>query len=228
MRNFKWESSYAVGASAGGLVSIFGQNLVQGAAGVTSAASLPLPYALGGTSVTIGGRAAPLLAVAKVNGVQQINLQVPPELAGQSQLPVVVSSAGFRSDPAKVDVLAAQPGVFVGAGGQPIVLHADYSFVSVASPASPGEVVVIYCTGLGVTDPWVDAGVAAPTALTAVQPLVEIGGVSAPVLFSGLAPGFVGLYQVNVQIPDSAQAGMANLVLSVNGSASVPVQVALR
>lgn len=201
---------------------------MQAVAGVKSANSLPLPYELGGTSVTIGGRPAPLLAVANVNGTQQINLQVPPELSGQDQLPVVVNAAGFRSDPVKVDILAAQPGVFVGAGGQPIVLHADYSLVSTASPASPGEVIVIYCAGLGVTDPWVDAGVAAPTAPTAVQPSVKIGGASAPVLFSGLAAGFVGLYQVNTQVPDNVPSGTANVIISVDGVSSVPVLIAVR
>jgi len=70
-------------------------------------------------------------------------------------------------------------------------------------PAKPGEFLSIYCTGLGDVNNQPVLGSASPSnplASTLATPVVTIGGQTAQVLFSGLAPGFVGLYQVNVKV----------------------------
>jgi adhesin/invasin len=89
---------------------------------------------------------------------------------------------------------------------------------------------VIFCTGLGAVTPAVLDGAPAPSspAQTTATAVVTIGGVSANVLFSGLTPGLVGLYQVNVLVPAGISTGIASLSISVHGAASQPVQIATR
>jgi uncharacterized protein (TIGR03437 family) len=109
-------------------------------------------------------------------------------------------------------------------------------------PAKPGDFIQIYMTGLGRATPNGDpAGIPLPTGtvapadgktvyLTVSQPSVAIGGVTAQVTFSGLAPGFAGLYQVNVQIPAGAPAG-DDVPLNVtmpNGQADSSATIAIR
>jgi len=98
-------------------------------------------------------------------------------------------------------------------------------------PARPGEFISIYCTGLGDVTNRPGLGSASPTiplATTLTTPTVTIGGVAATVAFSGLAPGFVGLYQVNVQVPAIAQAGAAiPIILAIGGFTSNPATIAI-
>ena len=85
-----------------------------------------------------------------------------------------------------------------------------------------GEFISIYCTGLGPTDPSVPSGTAAPASSLAVvktQPSVTIGGRPATVAFAGLAPGFVGVYQINAQVPAGITPGDAVPVVITQGSA---------
>lgn len=86
----------------------------------------------------------------------------------------------------------------------PILHSADYSLVTPESPAVDGEVVLLYATGLGPVSNTPGDGTPAPDApleVTKTPPQVWIDGQAASVLWSGLAPGFVGLYQINVQVP---------------------------
>jgi uncharacterized protein (TIGR03437 family) len=95
-----------------------------------------------------------------------------------------------------------------------------------------GEYLSIYCTGLGpVANQPVNgaASPANPLSTTMNTPAVTIGGVAAPVSFSGLAPGFVALYQVNVQVPDNAPTGNeVSVVLTIGGATSNTVTVAVQ
>jgi uncharacterized protein (TIGR03437 family) len=87
----------------------------------------------------------------------------------------------------------------------------NYVLVDPFNPASVGDVIVIYCTGLGATTPSVPSGTAAPSspnsALANIMPTVTIGTMPALVDFAGLAPGFVGLYQVNAHVPAGVTSG---------------------
>ena len=89
-------------------------------------------------------------------------------------------------------------------------LAAPSGAFSNSRPAKVGEYISIYATGLGDVSNRPAAGAASPTSplsYTVAAPEVTIGGVPAPVIFSGLAPGFVGLYQINVQVPDGVPTG---------------------
>jgi uncharacterized protein (TIGR03437 family) len=87
-------------------------------------------------------------------------------------------------------------------------------------PASPGEVMLIYCTGLGAVSSTPADGAAGSGQTTIAQPTVTIGGQKGTVQFSGLAPGFVGLNQVNVQLPASLQSGNQAVVIEIGGASS--------
>jgi uncharacterized protein (TIGR03437 family) len=98
------------------------------------------------------------------------------------------------------------------------IQHANYSPVSASSPAQPGEVVIVYATGLGPVSEPVSTGQFAPTvplALVTQLVSVSVGGEPAQVLFAGLAPGEVGVYQLNIQIPGNIASGPQDLVLSL-------------
>jgi uncharacterized protein (TIGR03437 family) len=224
-------ASFEAGASGGELVTIFGQNLVLGVSGTIRAQQFPLPADLGGTSVTIGAVPAPLLAIVSDNGAgqQQVNLQVPFELAGHGSVPVIVNAGGFGSQPVDIDVGVAHPGIFMAGNAQPVITHADYSLVTESSPAAPGEAIILFCTGLGPVAPQAGDGAAAVgVAQTIVTPQVLIGGYTANVLFSGLAPGFAGLYQVNAEVPLAVSAGSASVSVSVNGISSQTLRLAIQ
>ena len=132
-----------------------------------------------------------------------------------------------------IGIAAVSPGIFTlnqqgtGAGA---ILHAeDFQPVSEGAPAQPGEFLLILCTGLGPVQPEVASGDVAPTAeplaRTVTLPMVNIAGIAADVTFSGLAPGFVGLYQVNVQVPLGVPAGTQDVEIIINGVSSKIVTV---
>ncbi|MGD0773619.1 MAG: hypothetical protein ABSC05_12425 [Candidatus Solibacter sp.] len=233
-------AGFTPGIAGGSLVSIFGTGLST-ADGIVAAPGFPLPTTLAGTSVWFGGgldggRPAPILAAAKVNGQEQLNVQVP-VLGNALDYPVdLLSKVIVRKGRAlgfAFDVNAfieGWPSIFLSADGEPIVTHADYSLVSASSPAHAGETVVIFATGLGAVSPPVATGVAAPLSplsTTAVPFSVAIGGQNAPVAFCGLAPGFAGLNQVNVLVP-AVSAGQVKLTLGVGTSVPVTVTIAVQ
>ncbi len=213
--------------SPGGIASLFGTNL---AAGTGSATVLPLPTTLANTQVLVNGVPAPLFYVSPT----QINFQMPAETVGASVSVTVVSGA-ITSLQATVSIAAAGPGIFTNTSdgkGQGALLNQDFSPNSAQNPAAAGSVIQIFATGLGLTNPSVAAGQpgasSPPLNMTVNTPLVTIGGAAAPVLFSGLAPGFVGLYQVNAQVPQGTPSGSASLQIQINGQTSNSATVAIR
>jgi uncharacterized protein (TIGR03437 family) len=199
--------------SAGGIGSIFGSNLASAA---TNVSSLPLPTTLpagaGGTSVTMNGISCGLFYVSS----GQINFQVPWELQSATSASLVVTTAGGSSPPVNVTISSGAPGVFTisGVAGAPnqgaVQIANTTTFVAPAgtlpgaSPATAGQFITIYASGLGAVsntpaDGTADSG--SPLSQASGTVSVTIGGVTAPFSFAGLSPGFVGLYQVNVQIP---------------------------
>jgi uncharacterized protein (TIGR03437 family) len=139
--------------------------------------------------------------------------------------------------PQSLVVAQAEPGIFTAneqGTGQGSITKSDG--VTVAQPGTPaniGETIVIYCTGLGLVTPSVKEGTAAPSTpplATTVNPVtVTIGGQAAQVSFSGLAPGYAGLYQVNAVVPAGITVGNAvPVVLSVAGQTSPPATIAVQ
>ncbi|HWB85333.1 MAG TPA: hypothetical protein VG675_14415 [Bryobacteraceae bacterium] len=216
----------------GGFLSIFGSNL---ATGSSSAAVLPFLPQMGGTRVLMGNEPLPL----QYTGSGQINALVPYDVPVNSTQQLVVERNGVSySLPETVLVSAAQPAVFTqdqsgkGAGAIVVVKADGTQFLNTsATPAGSGDALEIFCTGLGAVTPAVPAGSAAPasppaTTVNAVS--VQIGGQTVTPFFAGLAPGFAGLYQVNILVPTGIPAAVdVPLVLSVAGVHSPPVTVAV-
>jgi uncharacterized protein (TIGR03437 family) len=164
-----------------------------------------------------------------------LNLQVPWELQGMSTTSVTVTGNSIGTELESVPVALSDPGIFsLGApqGGQGAIENVAGAVVNANSPAHPGDYILIFATGLGAVTPSPPTGVAAiasPLSRLYVYPTATIGGVPAPVYFAGLAPGFVGLYQVNVQVPPGVAPGDAvPVVLSVGTTASNTVTIAVR
>jgi uncharacterized protein (TIGR03437 family) len=218
-------ASFLAGFTPGSIVTIFGVGITKNVSGILLASSLPLPTSLGGTSVSISGIQAPLFAVANVGGREQINLQVPYEITGQTTVSIQVNANGVLSNTVQVSVMQAHPGIFTVDGAVGAILHGiGNAPVTASNPALPNEVILIYATGLGPVSPAPRTGYGAPgaepLARTMITPTVTIRGVNAPVQFSGLAPNYVGLYQVNVAIPAGTAAGSVPVIISSGGTAS--------
>jgi uncharacterized protein (TIGR03437 family) len=193
----------------GTVVQIFGSQL----AGATVASNqAPLPTMLQGTGVVVGGIAAPLFYVSPT----QVNAQIPFELVPGHEYQVIVTAGNSYTVPESIQLAPLAPGLARLPDGSVIAQHADFSLVSQASPAKPGEYLVAYLAGMGLTDVNVQDGAASPSkplATVAVAPGVTLSGESVKVAFAGLTPGLVGLYQINFQVPTDASAG--NLVLQI-------------
>lgn len=208
------------GVVPGEIATIFGSNLTT-STGINLTSTLPLAASFLNVSVTVNGTAAALFAVDNVNGQAQINFQVPWETKGTASIEVTDGTA--TSSPVSVPVLAAQPAIFnYSVGGKTFgaILHANFQLADTANPAKPGETVLIYCTGLGEVESSPADGAAGNGQSTLATPIVTIGGSPAVVSFSGLAPGFVGLYQVNAEVPTAAAAGNANVSMTISGGNS--------
>jgi uncharacterized protein (TIGR03437 family) len=228
-------ASFAPGPVApGSLVSLFSGSLASLTLGANGA---PLPTSLGGINVTINGAAAPLVYVSPA----QVNFQVPWELAGKSNADLSAGVPGFTEKSVNLNLTTYSPGIFtLGADGQGAALISNTAAVAAPAgsipgsrPANRGETISVYCTGLAPVNNQPATGAASPggntLATTTAQPVVMIGGKPAPVSFSGLAPGFVGLYQVNAQVPGSSDTGDAvPLVLTIGGAVSNSATIAVR
>jgi len=217
----------SAGVSPGGLISIFGSNLASAAR-----PALPIPYLpdeLGGTSVKVGTFKARLLWVSPT----QINAQVPVELTDQTT-PVKVSVGGLETDAVTLNVLPYDPGLFTFDGvpaGPAAALKADYSAVSSASPAQRGTVIMLFGTGFGPVSPSVGSGQPGNDSqnLTVQTPAVLFGDRPGRVLHSGLAPGLVGVYQVNVEVPADAPTGdSVPIIVGIGGRGTNTARMSIR
>jgi uncharacterized protein (TIGR03437 family) len=204
----------------GTIVQIYGSEL---ASQTMAAATLPLPTTLGGTSVSIGGLPAPLFFASP----GQVNAQIPFDLAPEQSYQVILSNNGALTMPQSIQLTPATPEVLALPSGYAIAQHvSDASAVTDTSPARPGEYIVIYLSGMGATTLPVASGAVAPSgplAGTLYAPSITLNSEPVPVLFSGLTPGLVGLYQIDTQIPADAQNGDLPLVVSQPGYQAKPV-----
>ncbi len=225
-------SFVAGGLVPGEIATIFGTNLTT-ALGINLAGALPLATQLQNVQVLVNGTAAPIFAVDNVNGLQQVNFQVPYGVAGRgSTATLQVVNSGSAGNTITVPVIMAQPGIFtytVGSTTYGAILHANYQLANTSNPAAAGETVQIFCTGLGAVSPTpADGEGASGSSMTVATTTVTIGGVQAAVSYSGLAPGFVGEYQINAQVPSGLPTGNQPVVVSVGGTQSsialLPVQ----
>ena len=239
-------ASFAPGSTPlapGTIAAIFGMSLDDGSMDAFSSigADGKLITSLGGASVTFSGVSNPVPIFSAFP--QQLNVEIPQELAGDTSATVQVTVNGKTSAPQFVPLGSFSPGIFTvppGGSGQGAIQIANSNPPTFAAPQSSvpgsaaraaniGEYITIFCTGLGsVTNPPATGAPASGTSTTVAMPQVTIGGVPAMVSFSGLAPGFVGLYQVNAQVPPGVTGGAAiPLLLSIGGVEANTVTVAL-
>ena len=233
-------ASFAPGQAVarGSLVSIFGTDL---AGGLTSASSIPLSTTLADVSVTFNGMAAPILFVSP----GQINAQIPWEVLGggasSGMATAIVRRGGASSQPRDFQIAPFSPGIFsVQFGvGNAIAVNPDGSLAAPENsimgvrtqPARIGDTIIVYANGLGVTDP---PGRTANNSVDALRrtttvPTVLIGGVEAQVPFSGLAPEFVGVNQLNVVVPSGVMPGVVPIQLRMGGITTTDqVTIAIR
>jgi uncharacterized protein (TIGR03437 family) len=213
-------------------IEIYGQNLANTLRQTWTGddfKGVQAPTALGGTTVTVGGKSAYVDFVSP----NQVNVQVPTGLATGPQ-PVVVTTFGGSSAPFTVTVNATQPGILapaafkLSAGQYAVALFPD-NITFVLPPgtaagvptarAKPGDTIILYGIGFGPVTPDIAAGVIVQqsNALDGFQ--AAFAGVPAKVQFAGLVSGFLGLYQFNVVVPQVAASDAVPFTFTINGKA---------
>jgi uncharacterized protein (TIGR03437 family) len=212
--------------SPGTYVAIYGSTLASGDA---LAGSTPLPDKLTDTEAFIGGQPLPLIYA----GSGQINALIPQNLKPNTSSQLIIQRGSMLSAASVLTIAKYQPGIYtldLSGGGQGIVEIAGTTLIAAPTgegsrPVSRSEYLVIFATGLGPVvgpngeQPPADGAAAPITTVYQTTGVVSatIGGVDAPVLFSGLTPLVVGLYQINVQVPSAAAVGDAvPLTITVN------------
>jgi uncharacterized protein (TIGR03437 family) len=249
-------AAFTPALAPGSLFSIFslgGKDLAfgRGPGGLESWLGAPAPTSLGGVSVKVGDRYAPLFFVFPT----QINGMIPYEVSGSVDV-TVVTGPGANGNTFKVSLSPTAPGIFSADSsgkGQGAILNGLETNQGIASlvaplgsfpnahPAKPGDVIIFYASGLGPVTSALPSGlgpgisgVPFPTCDTpkvfcmATFPQVLIGGQPATVLFAGIAPYFPGLYQLNVTVPSiAANAAAPVTIKTVEGQTSNTVTIAV-
>lgn len=219
----------------GDIASIYGSQLA--GATPTAASALPLMQNLGGTQVFVNGLPAPVYYASS----SQVNFQVPSAVQpGPATVSITVN--GQPGNTVSSTMAARAPRILkLNTANYGIIVNQDGSFPMPptpgfnAHPARAGDTLVIYAIGLGATNPAVPDGAGAPSSplATTDTPIVTFGGGFATptpgqVLFCGLTPGFVGLYQINVVVPSGLQLGNTiGLIFSIDGYSSNNVNIAI-
>ena len=206
--------------TSGSWVALFGTNLAPAGDSRQWNASTEIvngkfPTSLDGTSVTVNGKAA---AVGYISPTQ-LNIQPPDDTAvGPVQI-TVTTKAGGASTPFTANYAQFAPGLFPATTPYIAAQHVDNSYVGGyggATPAKPGEVIVLWGTGFGPASPPVAAGQVFSGASKLANPVtITIGGQPAAVDFAGVVGA--GLVQINVHVPNSINNGDAPVVVTVGG-----------
>ena len=213
-------AGYGPRVAPGSLATIFGTNL---ASGTVSAAALPLPATLGGTTLTVGGVAAHLLYVSP----GQINFEVP-SATKSGTAAVVVNGPGGASASFSCTVTSSAPAIYQY-GMNHAVAQSGSTLNSDSAAAASGSVITVYLTGIGAVNNAVADGAAtplSPTSTASATSTATIGGASATVQFLGLTPDFAGLAQANILVPALA-TGDYPLVITAGGYESASAMVSV-
>jgi uncharacterized protein (TIGR03437 family) len=220
-------ADFSGAVAPGGLISVFGAQLSP----VNLATSeVPLPTALADSCLSVNGQPVPVLFVSP----NQMNAQMPFEAVGN--VTMILRTPGGTSDNYNLQVLPNAPSVFrTGAAGPntnipTVVRNDDGQLVTDSHPIHRKDktALVIYLTGLGPTTPAVPTGMPAPlsplaTALT--RPSITLGGVQLQLLYFGLAPGLVGVNQINVEVPGNVPDGLSVPLVIGQGPSSTSLSV---
>ncbi|HEX4593271.1 MAG TPA: hypothetical protein VH157_03300 [Bryobacteraceae bacterium] len=217
----------------GDIAALFGDQFTYG--DPQQATGLPLPTNLGGTQVLVNGQPAPVYYVSP----SQINFEIPIDAVTDDAIVQVVRN-GQTGNTAYLNIKDRVPRFITNGGAYAIMTTPDNVLTGLPThPVKAGDVVVIYMIGLGPTSPVVSSGTASPVSpLAVIDPTTTQAcfGIQSPFSptpcatpqFVGLTPGFVGLYQVNLAIPDGLASGNVPFSFSVNGVLSDVVQLAVQ
>jgi uncharacterized protein (TIGR03437 family) len=224
-------------SAAAGIGTLYGLNF---STGTLLTSSVPWPTTLGGLTLRINGVLSPLLYVTP----QQLGFEFPAEVTGLTKVTAQVTLNGISSAVQTISLNPFSPGIFSmtqTGSGQGAVQSAGTTTLAAAPGSVPGQFcqpvpksgfIAIYATGLGsVENPPANgaAGGADPLSRTVTQPTLTVGGIDAEVVFSGLAPYLVGVYQVNAKIPANAPSGNAvPLSMRIAGAVSNTVTIAIQ
>jgi uncharacterized protein (TIGR03437 family) len=222
--------------SPGSWIEIYGSNLAADARSWAGSDfnGINAPISLDGTSVTVGGQSAFVSFIS----AGQVNVQVPSGVSAGSKQ-VIVSTGAGASSPYTVNVNAVEPGLIAPAsfiiGGNHYVaaLFPDYATFAIpvgaianvpSHPAKPGDTLIIYGIGFGDVAPSIPAGQLAQEQNTLAAPFdVYFGNVKATWAYAGLAPGYTGLYQFNVVVPNVPASDLVPLTFTLNGNPGTQV-----
>ncbi len=210
----------------GSYISIFGTGLADGTHANTYA-SLPLAldfvlvsFDVPSTNISVPGR---LIYVSPT----QVNVQVPWELQGQTSAQVKVTIDFSHGNVVSLPLSDFAPALFEASAGAVAALDAGNKTINASNPARRGQTIELFANGLGPVNnqPATGEPASGSGATTKSTPSVTIGGQQAAVSFSGLAPGFAGLYQVNATVPSGLSAGNQQVTISIGGKTSKVSQV---
>lgn len=192
----------------GGLISVFGDQLSP----VNIATrEIPLPTALADSCLTVNGVAVPMIFAS----FRQINAQLPFNVDGNATM--ILRTPGGVSDNYNLLISPSAPSIFRSGTAGPdtgiatVIRDKNHELVTLSNPIHPDDQLVIFVTGLGRTSPSVDAGLPSPSeplAAALIPPKVTLGGAALQVGYAGLAPGEVGVYQINATVPPHVPLGI--------------------
>jgi uncharacterized protein (TIGR03437 family) len=219
-------ASFTTSIAPGSLVALFGNGNIL-ANSTASGFSTPLPTSSGGTSVTMNGILCPLVYVSPT----QINLQAPTALSAGTATVMVNNNGTTFSTTAQV--LAAAPGIFTSDYMVTAILQdGNGAVLNQNNPASPGQTVAMYLTGIGPVTNYPGDGEPAPfgpLAQSNSSYTLTVNGNAAHIDYLGLTPGLVGVGQINFEIPAGTPSGNTiPVVLTIAGTASKTVQISVK
>jgi uncharacterized protein (TIGR03437 family) len=212
-------ADFTEGIAPGGLIALLGSGL---GSSTKSASSAPWPTILADTCLMVNGSPIPMTLVSS----KQITAQLPFNVFGSATL--VLHTPGGSTPTMNLNVQQNAPAVFHNGTAGPLtnlpmlLRNSNHQLVTLSNPIHQKDTVIIYATGLGTVMPSVATGAAGPSKPLAVAnalPLVTLGGVDLTVEFAGLAPGMVGVDEIQVKVSGGIPTGMSvPLVINQNGA----------
>ena len=216
------------GIVPGSYITLYGTGLSDSSA---VAMTSSLPYALNDVSVSFDAPNVSAAGRLYYVSQNQVNVQVPWELAGQTSVQIKVSIDASSGTVVTVPVVSASPALFVYGQQQAAALDENSSLIGTSNAARRGHVISLFANALGPVTNQPDTGEPAPSnplATTVTATSVTVAGLPASVQFSGLAPGFTGLYQINITVPANAPVGSDSVVITSGGISSTAAQISVQ